>query len=172
MESVARPCSSRFLPLTSRPPPLGTSRRKVIKRPVYIAGNSLGGFLSVGLAALHGEWVRGCILLNPTPFWAFLPNRKLLPSWVLSMIPWDGTLPAPDHLAKIGAAYFDQLRNRETVASMLQAVYANSRAFDDDLVENILAPTRNPHGHEAFASILFAPKPEVRGATTRCRPRI
>lgn len=54
----------------------------VIGRPVYISGNSLGGFLATTVAARHPQWVKGVMLLNSTPFWSFAPNRKKLQKWV------------------------------------------------------------------------------------------
>lgn len=56
--------------------------RDVIGRPVYISGNSLGGFLATTVAARHYEWIRGVVLLNSTPFWSFAPNRKKMHPWV------------------------------------------------------------------------------------------
>lgn len=54
-----------------------------------------GGYLAVSLAAAHPSAVKGLILLNATPFWAFLPhpdNRRGL--WrVLPGL--DGTAPGP-----------------------------------------------------------------------------
>lgn len=44
-----------------------------IGQPVYLVGNSLGGYLGVHLASKHPEDVRGLFLLNATPFWAFWP---------------------------------------------------------------------------------------------------
>lgn len=79
----------------------------------------MSGFLGTGLAALHGDCVKGLILLNATPFWAFMPNRKHLPAWAQPLIPWDGALPAPEPMYKIGAAYFDALRNPTTITTML-----------------------------------------------------
>jgi hypothetical protein len=63
---------------------------------------------------------------NATPFWAFLPNRKKAPSWLPQIIPWDGTLPPPEHLFKFGAAYFNALRNKQTVVNMLKGKPARS----------------------------------------------
>lgn len=38
---------------------------------MFIAGNSLGGFVATNLAANHPRVVRGLALMNATPFWAF-----------------------------------------------------------------------------------------------------
>lgn len=37
--------------------------------PVYVVGNSLGGYLAVSLAAARPDLVKGLVLLNATPFW-------------------------------------------------------------------------------------------------------
>ncbi|CAM9966655.1 unnamed protein product [Phaeothamnion confervicola] len=58
------------------------------------------------------------------------------------------------------------MRNPGTVTTMLRGVYANGAAVDDGLVAEIIAATtRGPTnrdygcgGHEAFSSILFAPR--------------
>lgn len=44
-----------------------------IGEPAYVAGNSLGGYLGVHLAAKHPHAVRGLVLLNATPFWSQRP---------------------------------------------------------------------------------------------------
>ncbi|CAM9500779.1 unnamed protein product [Chrysoparadoxa australica] len=133
---------------------------EVVKEPAFLVGNSLGGYLAIKTAALKPQDVRGVSLLNATPFWAFNPADKALI--------WDGTLPAPPLLYRFGAFYFDQMRNPGNIEAMLKLVYRNTSAIDDDLVNNIMASTeRGPvsspfgygnGGHEAFTSILFAPK--------------
>ncbi|GAB5030829.1 Hypothetical protein NocV09_00401050 [Nannochloropsis oceanica] len=133
----------------------------VIGRPVYISGNSLGGFLATTVAARHPQWVKGVMLLNSTPFWSFAPNRKKLQKWVKEIIiPYDGVLPAPQPLYEIGSRWYNSLRNKNTVKSMLGAVYADDKAWGDRLVEQIMTPTEHKHGQSVFTSILFAPKPE------------
>lgn len=51
------------------PPPL----QDKVGEPVYLAGNSLGGYLGVNLAARHPEAIKGLVLLNATPFWSQRP---------------------------------------------------------------------------------------------------
>lgn len=135
---------------------------QVVGEPAYLVGNSLGGYLSVCVAYARPDLCAGLALLNATPFWAFNnPNTPMF---------WDGTLPAPPRLYKIGATYFDTMRNPATVAAMLKAVYVDRSAVDEKLVENIIAATaRGPTnqaygvgGHEAFASIIFSPKAKYR----------
>lgn len=42
--------------------------------PVILAGNSLGGFLGVHLAAIRPDLVSSLVLMNATPFWSFQPH--------------------------------------------------------------------------------------------------
>ena len=43
---------------------------------VYLAGNSLGGFVATYAAATEESLVKGLILMNATPFWAFVPSDR------------------------------------------------------------------------------------------------
>lgn len=40
----------------------------VVGEPVYVAGNSLGGYLSLMLACKRPDLVKGIFLINPTPW--------------------------------------------------------------------------------------------------------
>lgn len=91
----------------------------IIKRPVHIAGNSLGGYLAVCLAFAQPSVVKSLILLNASPFWAFLPPKNILRS--LPFL-WGGILPPPQWLLQLGSYYFDNLRRESTVTGMLSMV--------------------------------------------------
>lgn len=66
--------------------------------PAYVAGNSLGGFLAVNLAATHPGLVKGLVLLNASgwPRWlGFWPAawRRCCTrcwGWASGAAPWDG----------------------------------------------------------------------------------
>jgi len=134
---------------------------EVIREPVYLAGNSLGGLLSVGVASKRPDLVKALILLNATPFWAFLPAKSKSNPTLERLIPWDGILPAPANLLKIGSNYFDQIRNERTVRQMLGFVYRNPQGFDDRLVNNIISSASHVNGHSTFTSILFSRKSDT-----------
>jgi len=71
---------------------------QVIGEPVYVVGNSLGGFVGLYFAACNPQLVKGITLLNATPFWAFIPNPSRSPR-VAKLFPWSGNFPLP-HRAK------------------------------------------------------------------------
>jgi len=128
----------------------------VIQKPVHLAGNSLGGYLCVCAGSSRPDLVKSVCLLNSAPFWGFAsPQSRQFPFSL-----WNGTLPVPEGILSFGSLYFDLMRNRETVKSMLSGVYKSKNAFDDNLVEKIIESASPPGvaGQEAFSSILFSPK--------------
>jgi pimeloyl-ACP methyl ester carboxylesterase len=128
---------------------------------VHVFGNSLGGYLATHAAARRPELFKSVILANAAPFWAFAPARSSNSSSDGGFFGlWDGTLPAPEPIFNFGSAYFDLIRSRPSVLTMLKGVYHNEAAFDEKLVQDIIASASHPNGYEAFTSILFSPKTE------------
>ena len=131
----------------------------VIKEPVHIAGNSLGGYLALATASKRPDLIKSLVLLNAAPFWSFAAPREesgaIRPSLLL---PWNGVLPAPRWILDFGSRYFDLMRDPKNVNTMLKTVYATPTGFDQELIDNILTSANRPGGQEAFTSILFSPK--------------
>lgn len=112
---------------------------------VHLIGNSVGGHLSVVLAAKRPDLIESIILLNATPVWG------------LNLKGWSGHLPPPFIPRKLGRVLFDWIRDLDTIEKYLEAAYSNRAAFDDDLMKKIRACTEGQGRHAAFASILFSP---------------
>lgn len=114
---------------------------------VHVVGNSLGGHLAVILAIRQG--VRDCIaslvLLNATPVWG------------LNLPFWSGHLPPPLLPRIVGRVLFDLIRDKRTIRKYLNSAYANSGAYDEELIQQIESCTGGKGGHAAFASILWSP---------------
>jgi pimeloyl-ACP methyl ester carboxylesterase len=72
----------------------------VIREPVYIVGNSLGGFVALYFAACCPHLIKGITLLNATPFWGLLPNPERSPR-LSKIFPWTGTFPLPVSVKKL-----------------------------------------------------------------------
>jgi len=128
---------------------------EVIGEPAFLAGNSLGGFVATYVAATRPELVRALVLLNATPFWSNVPNSVREPS---ASVSWNGVLPAPWPLRALVGLWWNALRRPGTVRTLLGLVYADSRAVDDALVENILEPTRRAQAADVFVSIFLSPR--------------
>ena len=138
----------------------------------YVAGNSLGGYVAALVAATEisrvskttpkptnrpkNQLVKGLILLNATPFWAFVPadardaRRRAAP--------WDGALPAPRWVRALFETYWNAFRSRRNVEGLLGLVYGDAGKVTETLVSAILAPTDRAPALAAFCSVVFSPK--------------
>ncbi len=127
-----------------------------IRRPVVVAGNSLGGYAANALAASRGDWVAGVILLNPAgafrnshPLGAPLsPWQEVIRNLVQSVLkqPWASRL------------LFEFVRQKSQIRKTLLQVYVNKAAVTDRLVEEIYRPSCDPGAARVFATI-FRGKP-------------
>jgi len=142
----------------------------------YLAGNSLGGYVAAVVAATETETntprgrrranalVKGLLLLNATPFWAFAPNddaskkKKKRFSLYRRFSPWDGASPAPRWIRAAFSFYWDAFRSETNVKGLLRLVYGDKNAVDAGLVRAILTPTRRACALDAFCSVVFSPK--------------
>ncbi|EPS73530.1 hypothetical protein M569_01227 [Genlisea aurea] len=130
---------------------------EVVKEPVYIIGNSLGGFVALYLAALHPELVKGVILLNATPFWGLLPNPERSPRFS-RLFPWSGTFPLPYNIKKLIEILWQKFSDPLTIAGILRQVYVDHSIKVDGLFSRIVETTKHPAAAASFASIMFAPQ--------------
>ncbi|CAK9201361.1 unnamed protein product [Sphagnum troendelagicum] len=130
---------------------------QVIGEPVYVIGNSLGGYVGTYFAATSSNLVQGIVLMNATPFWSFMPNAQRFPL-LAKLIPWAGLLPVPGYARTLTQVWWNLLRKPQTIRSLLELVYKDHSALSDNLVDKIVEATDHPAAGAAFASILFAPK--------------
>ncbi|KQK17632.1 hypothetical protein BRADI_1g35780v3 [Brachypodium distachyon] len=91
---------------------------EVIGEPVYIVGNSLGGFVALYIGASSPHLVKGVTLLNATPFWGFLPNPARSPR-LSKIFPWAGTFPLPPFVRKLTEIVYVLLTQFRTHACRL-----------------------------------------------------
>ncbi|CAL5220694.1 g2745 [Coccomyxa viridis] len=133
----------------------------IVQRPVYVAGNSLGGYLACNLAANHSSLCLGALYLNATPFWAFTPSTsdRGIPAQILrAVVPYDGVMPAPEGLKSlIRRLWWDFFIQEDTIRTVLQQVYIDRSAADTRLLSNILAATAHELAVDAMVSIIFSP---------------
>jgi pimeloyl-ACP methyl ester carboxylesterase len=119
-----------------------------IGRPTVLAGNSLGGYTGLCVAANHPESAAGLVLLNSagpfstpaqTPPSAPNPVAKLIQSFMLQ--------PLPSWLL------FQYVRQPAIIRRTLQRVYLDQSAITDTLVEDIRRPALDPGAAKVFASV-------------------
>ncbi|KAH1073585.1 hypothetical protein J1N35_025913 [Gossypium stocksii] len=141
----------------------------VIGEPVYLVGNSLGGFVALYFAARYPQLVKGVTLLNATPFWGFLPNPIKSPR-LARIFSWSGTFPLPESIRKLTEFVWQRISNPESIAEVLRQLYADHSLNVDNVFHCILETTQHPAAAASFASIMFAPQAELsfREALSRC----
>lgn len=143
---------------------------EVIKEPVYLVGNSLGGFVALYFAAYNPQLVKGVVLLNATPFWGFLPNPEKSPR-LSRLFPWAGTFPLPSGVRRLIEVLWQKISDPRSIAEILKQVYADHSTKVDEVFSRIIETTQHPAAAASFASIMFAPQGQLsfKEALTRCQ---
>nr|UZQ20143.1 pheophytinase [Poa pratensis] len=143
---------------------------EVIGEPVYIVGNSLGGFVALYFAASNPHLVKGITLLNATPIWGFLPNPARSPR-LSKIFPWAGTFPLPSSVRKLTETVWQKIRDPRSIQKILRQVYADHSTNVDKVFSRIIETTEHPAAAASFASIMFAPMGQIsfQEALSRCQ---
>jgi pimeloyl-ACP methyl ester carboxylesterase len=121
-----------------------------IDRPVILAGNSLGGYITLCVAAAAPDLIRGLILLNSAgPFTNSTHPREpnLIQKAISKAIV--GILRNP--LGNL--ALFNFIRRPSFIRKTLHKLYIDRTAVTDRLVEEIYLPSCDPGAPAVFASI-------------------
>ncbi|MFP4220809.1 MAG: alpha/beta fold hydrolase [Phormidium sp.] len=127
--------------------------QEVIGQPVVLAGNSLGGYVCLAVAAEKPESARGLVLLNSAgPFSDAQPRQ---PSRFSRML---RNFALQDWVAFL---IFQNTRRRSVIRKTLEKVYVDKSAVTDRLVEEIYRPSCDRGAAKVFASVFKTP----RGAT-------
>ncbi len=130
----------------------------VIGQPVVIAGNSLGGYASLCVAAGYPEAIAGVVLLNSAgSFTAKEPERPAHPvqTWLGKVTQTLLLQPLPSWLL------FQYVKQRSSIRKTLQKVYLDPTAVTDELVEAIRRPADDPGAAKVFAAVFKSPRGET-----------
>ncbi len=130
---------------------------EVIRRPAILAGNSLGGYACLCVAAQRSRSVAGLILLNSAgPFTETEPQQKpsLFRRTLGQAIRW---LVLRDWIIFL---VFQRTRRRSTIRKTLEKVYLDKSAITDRLVEEIYQPACDRGAVKVFASVFKSPQGE------------
>ena len=130
--------------------------QEVIKQPTVLAGNSLGGYASICVAAAYPECTAGLILLNSAgPFSEIADaNQTTKPNLAGQLVrsillqPWASFL------------LFQYARRRSVIRQTLNKVYFDPSAVTDQLVEDIYRPSCDVGAAEVFNAVFKAPQGE------------
>ncbi|MFN9607533.1 MAG: alpha/beta fold hydrolase [Pseudanabaena sp.] len=128
-----------------------------IQRPTIIAGNSLGGYASLCVAADHPQSVAGVVLLNsagPLTDTSPLGAQKVNPVQKAISKTLQGVLRQP----WANQLLFAFVRQKSRIRSTLQKVYLDQSAVTDQLVEEIYRPSCDEGAAQVFASVFSTPQ--------------
>ena len=128
--------------------------RERIGRPTVLVGNSLGGFAALAAGAALGEQAAGVVLLNAAgPFsdeqaepqgWGAIARRTIGAALLKSPV--------------LQRLLFENLRRPATVRRTLNQVYIDRTNVDEELVQSILRPSRDPGAFGVFRTVFDIPR--------------
>ncbi|MFN5612102.1 MAG: alpha/beta fold hydrolase [Pseudanabaena sp.] len=128
-----------------------------IQRPTVIAGNSLGGYSSLCVAADYPQSVAGVILLNSAG-----PFTDTNPLGAKKVNPIQKTIaPALQTFLRqpwANQLLFNFVRQKSRIRSTLKKVYLDQSAVTDQLVEDIYRPSCDQGAAQVFASVFSTPQ--------------
>jgi len=130
---------------------------QVIGKPAVLAGNSLGGYAALCVAAQRPNSAAGLILINSAgPFSESAPAPP--PS------PWQKAISSLTKglFQQNWASWllFQYVRKRSVIRKTLQKVYLDQSAVTDRLVEEIYLPSCDAGAPKVFASVFRTPQGE------------
>ncbi len=128
-----------------------------IQRPTVIAGNSLGGYSGLCVAAEYPQSVAGMILLNSAgPFTDTNPlgAKKVNPIQKAIAKTLQGVL----RQAWANQLLFTFVRQKSRIRSTLKKVYLDQSAITDQLVEDIYRPSCAQGAAQVFGSVFSTPQ--------------
>ena len=130
--------------------------RERIGRPTVLVGNSLGGYAALAAGAALGPEAAGVVLVNAAgPFseeqaepqgWGAITRRTI-----------GGALLRSPVLQRL---IFENLRRPATVRRTLRQVYIDRSNVDEELVQSILRPSRDPGAFGVFRTVFDIPRGE------------
>jgi len=128
---------------------------QVIGQPAVLAGNSLGGYTSLCVAAQCPDAAAGVILLNSAGPFSDTPEnsssnplQKTLGEIIRALLlqPWANYL------------LFQYVRKPAVIRKTLSKVYLDKSAVTDQLVEDIYRPSCDKGATDVFASVFKTPQ--------------
>lgn len=130
---------------------------EVIQAPVFVAGNSLGGYVTLCFGVDCPALTQGVILLNCAgPFSTSEPAPKSF--WQQQIAQLQRQLfQLPGMIEVLGFALFHYTRQRSRIRQILLQVYKDTNAVTDRLVEEIYRPAFDEGAFGVFCGLFKTP---------------
>ena len=124
---------------------------EVIKAPVYLIGNSIGGVVALKAAEIIHNQCKGVILINCAQ--RTMDDKRLKRSNILMNL----LRPILKTLVRqriISNTLFERASNPEVIRKILQKAYPSGKNLDKELIEILYSPSQRKNSREAFRGFI------------------
>ena len=124
---------------------------EVIKSPVYLIGNSIGGVISLKAAEILKENCRGVILIDCAQ--RTMDDKRLKKNNILMNL----IRPVLKTIVRqriISNALFKRAANPQTIKKILEKAYPSGNNIDEELIEILYQPSQRENSKEAFRGFI------------------
>ena len=124
---------------------------EVIKSPVYLVGNSIGGVVSLKAAEILKENCNGLVLIDCAQ--RTMDDKRLKRSDVLMNLlrPVIKTLVSKRIISN---TLFERAANRAVIKQILKKAYPSGNNIDEELIEILYKPSQRKNSKEAFRGFI------------------
>ena len=125
--------------------------REVIKKPVQLVGNSIGGVVALRAAQQLGEHCRGVVLIDCAQ--RLMDDKQLAtqPAWMAWIRPLLKTMVRQRWLS---TALFRNAARPGVIRSVLKQAYPSGNNIDNELIDLLFEPTQRCGAAEAFRGFI------------------
>jgi len=126
---------------------ISTFCSKVIKSPVYLVGNSIGGIIALKAAEILKDDCKGIILLDCAQ--RTMDDKRLKQSDILMNL----LRPVLKTLVRqriISNTLFKRAANPKVIKKILEKAYPSGKNIDEELIEILYQPSKRKYSKEAF----------------------
>ena len=124
---------------------------EVIKSPVYLIGNSIGGVISLKAAEILKENCKGVILIDCAQ--RTMDDKRLKKNNILMNL----TRPILKTIVRqriISNTLFKRAANPQTIKKILEKAYPSGNNIDEELIEILYQPSQRENSKEAFRGFI------------------
>ena len=124
---------------------------EVIKSPVYLVGNSIGGVVALKAAEILKDNCNGVILIDCAQ--RTMDDKRLKKTNVLMNL----LRPVLKTLVRqriISNTLFERAANRKVIRQILKKAYPTGKNIDEELVEILYKPSQRKNSKEAFRGFI------------------
>jgi len=130
---------------------ISTFCSEVIKSPVYLVGNSIGGVIVLKAAEILKDYCKGVILIDCAQ--RTMDDKRLKKNDILMNL----LRPVLKTLVRqriISNALFTRAANPKVIKKILEQAYPSGKNIDEELIEILYKPSQRKNSKEAFRGFI------------------